>query len=110
MDYRKLFWAILGAVLFGVQGALTDGGLSVAEVITVGSAGLAAVGTWLVPNTAALATAKTWVNAVVLGAGVLLPLLPGGLTGQEWVTVGLAVLTAAGVYLVPNKNQFALAA
>lgn len=111
MDYRKLFWAIAGTIALGVQGALTDGAFSVEEVVTVAAAGLAAVGTWLVPNTRRLMTTKTWVNAFVLGAGVLVPLLVGGLTAQEWVTVGLSVMTAAGVYLIPGpKSQYELAA
>lgn len=110
MDYRKLFWAIAGTIALGVQGALTDGSLSVAEYVTVSAAALAALGTWLVPNTPTLGAAKLWVNAIVLGAGVLVPLLVGGLTTQEWVTVGLAVLTAAGVYRVPGpQSQYELA-
>jgi hypothetical protein len=110
MDYRKLFWAILGALALGVQGALTDDTFSVEEVVTVTAAGLAAVSTWLVPNTPRLAAAKTWVTAIVLGAGVLVPLLVGGVTAQEWVSVGLSVMTAAGVYLVPGpKSQYELA-
>lgn len=110
MDYRKLFWAIAGTLVLGVQGALTDGSLSVEEYVTVGAAALAALGTWLVPNTRALEAAKTWVNAIVLAAGVLVPLLPHGLTAQEWLTAGLAVLTATGVYRVPGpKSQYALA-
>jgi hypothetical protein len=104
MSVNKLIAAIVGTVLFTLQGALTDGGVNVEEAVTIGAAVLAAFGAWLVPNTAALATAKTWVNAVVLGAGVLLPLLVGGVDGSEWMTVGIAVLTAAGVYAVPNKT------
>lgn len=105
MDYRKLLWAILGTVALGVQGALTDGSLSVEEYVTVGAAGLACVGTWLVPNTPSLARAKTWVTSLVLGAGVLVPLLPDGLTPQEWLTTGIAVITAAGVYVLPGPQR-----
>lgn len=104
MTVNKLLWALVGTVALGLQGALTDGSMSVEEYVTVGAAGLAAVGTWLMPNTRALAAAKTWVNALVLGAGVLVPLLVGGVDGQEVWTVVIAVLTAAGVYAVPNKT------
>lgn len=102
MNYMKLVWAVAGAVALAVKGALVDDGMSMEDYVIVGAAGLAALGTWLVPNTPALATAKTWVNALVLGAGVLVPLMLGGVTGEEWVTVLIAVLTAAGVYAVPN--------
>jgi hypothetical protein len=104
MSVNKLLFALLGTVALGLQGALTDGSMSVEEWVTVGAAALAALGTWLMPNTPVLATAKVWVNALVLGAGVLVPLLAGGVDGQEVWTVVIAVLTAAGVYAVPNKT------
>lgn len=102
MNINKLIVSIVGAVAVTIQAALVGDGISPAEWVTVGAAALAAVGTWLVPNTPTLATAKTWVNALVVAAGVLLPLMEGGITGHEWVTVVIAVLTAAGVYTVPN--------
>lgn len=102
MGYMKLIWAVAGAVALAVKGALVDDGMSVEDYVVVGSAGLAAVGTWLVPNTSVLAAAKLWVNSIVLGAGVLVPLLAGGVTGEEWMTVLIAVLTAAGVYFAPG--------
>lgn len=104
MKYNKLLFAIFGAVLFTVQGALTDG-ISTDEWITIAAAGLAAFGTWLMPNTPALAAAKTWVNAVVLGAGVLAPAVLDGLSSSDLVTFGLTVLTAAGVYLIPKEPK-----
>lgn len=104
MTVNKLLFALLGTAALGLQGALTDGSMSVEEYVTVGAAALAAFGTWLMPNTRFLETAKTWVNALVLGAGVLVPLLAGGVSGQEVWTVVIAVLTAAGVYAVPNAT------
>ena len=105
MNYMKLLWAVAGAVALAVKGALVDDGMSLEDYVTVGAAGLAALGTWLMPNTPALATAKTWVNALVLGSGVLVPLLLDGVTGEEWVTVLIAVMTAAGVYAFPNRQN-----
>lgn len=105
MQYSKLLWAIVGTIALGLKAALADNAMSVEDWVTVVAAALAAFGTWLVPNTPVLATAKTWVNAVVLGAGVLVPLLPDGLSGQEWWTVVIAVLTAAGVYLLPGPQH-----
>ena len=102
MTYSKLMWAVVGTIALGLQGALTDGAMTVEEWVTVAAAALAALGTWLVPNTSVLATAKTWVNAIVLGAGVLVPLLADGVSGTEVWTVVIAVLTAAGVYMVPG--------
>lgn len=104
MNYMKLVWAVVGALALALKGALVDG-MSVEDYVVVGSAGLAAVGTWLVPNTPTLAAAKLWVNALVLGAGVLVPLLAGGVSGEEWMTVVIAVFTAAGVYLMPGPAR-----
>lgn len=104
MTYNKLFFAIFGAVLFTVQGALADG-INVSEWVTIAAAGLAAFGTWLMPNTPALETAKTWVNAVVLGAGVLAPAVADGLSSADLVTFGITVLTAAGVYVLPKERK-----
>lgn len=105
MTYSKLLWALLGTVALGLQTGLSDGVLSLEDDLLIGSAALAAVGTWLVPNTPALATAKLWVNAFVLGAGTLVTVLPDGVTGQEWTTVGIMVLTSAGVWAMPTKRS-----
>lgn len=105
MNYMKLLWALAGTAALGLQTGLSDGVLSLEDGLLVGSAALAAVGTWLVPNTPALVTAKLWVNAFVLGTGTLITVLPDGLTGQEWMTCLISVLTAAGVYMVPNRNR-----
>lgn len=105
MKYNKLVWAVLGTVALGLKAALADNTMSTEDYVTVAAAAVAAFGTWLVPNTEALATAKLWVNALVLGAGVLLPLLPEGINGQEVWTVVIAVLTAAGVFVAPNERR-----
>jgi positive regulator of sigma E activity len=105
MSVNKLLFALAGTLALGLQGALTDSVMTTEEWVTVGAALLAAFGTWLVPNTPVLATAKTWVNALVLGAGVLVPLLADGVSGHEVWTVVIAVLTAAGVYAVPNGRN-----
>lgn len=110
MTVNKLVVALVGALAFGLHGALADGLMSLEDIVMTISMLLAAVATWLVPNTARLAAAKLWVSALVIGAGVLVPLLANGVTGQEWVEVLIAVLTAAGVYVIPNKAQFDLAA
>lgn len=114
MTYSKLLWALLGTIALGLQTGLSDGVLSLEDGLLVGSAALAAFGTWLVPNTPVLVTAKLWVNAFVLGVGTLITVLPDGVTSQEWMTVAIALLTAAGVWAVPNKTpnktQFGLAA
>ena len=105
MNVNKLLFALVGTVLVGLQTALSNDGFSLAEQIALGATLLAAIGTWIVPNTPALNTAKTWVNAVGTGTALLATLAGDGLVGQEWLTALLLVLTTAGVYVVPNKAK-----
>lgn len=49
--------------------------------------------------------AKTWVAvATTVLVGVQAALTDGGVSTQEWVTVGLAALSTLGVYLWPNTT------
>jgi hypothetical protein len=49
--------------------------------------------------------AKTVVAAVVAGGtAVGAAITDSTITGSEWVAIGLAVLTALGVYAVPNAD------
>lgn len=110
MKFNKLLWAVLGAVVLAVQTALADSTMSIEDWVTVATAAIAAFGTWIMPNTPELNTAKTWVNAMVLGSGVLVPLFQDGLTSTEVTSVIIAVLTAAGVYVIPNQSRAVRAA
>lgn len=103
MDFKKLLVALVGAVVFGLQGALSDNNMSTAELIGLISLGLTAIGTWIVPNTSVLTAAKTWLAALVVGAGVLVPaLVDGWQTNADLWPIVIAVLTAAGVYVAPG--------
>jgi hypothetical protein len=107
MTIKKLLVAIVGAVAFGLQGALSDNLLSTVELIGLIAMVLTAVGTWVVPNTSVLQAAKTWLAALVVGAGVLVPVLADGwqTNGDLWPVL-IAVLTAAGVYVAPDAPKF----
>jgi len=100
---NKLIWSLLGTAAIALQTAVADGGMSVQDWVVVSALLLASFGTWIVPNTPFLNTAKTWVNALVVGAGALEVVLVGGVTQAEGLTVLLAVLTSAGVYVIPNR-------
>ncbi|SES20776.1 hypothetical protein [Lentzea albida] len=104
MRYWKLISALAGTVVLALQTALGDGSIDMQDVVIVSAAGLASFGAWLVPSTTALKTIKTWVFALVVGAGVLGPVLAGGVTPQEWMTVLVAVLTSAGVAVAPGPE------
>lgn len=52
------------------------------------------------------AYAKTVVATVIAGAtAVGAAITDNTITGTEWVGIGLAVLTALGVYAVPNSSK-----
>ncbi|HEY1178868.1 MAG TPA: hypothetical protein VGF17_22165 [Phytomonospora sp.] len=103
-NYLKLVGAIVGTVVLALQTALMDGSVDAQDLVVVAAAGLASFGTWLVPSTTALKAVKTWVHALVIGAGALAPVIAGGVTSQELMTVIVVVLTAAGVAAAPGPE------
>lgn len=52
-EYAKTIVAVVMAALVALQTALTDGGVSSQEWITIALAALGALGVWVVPNAAA---------------------------------------------------------
>ena len=106
MDYRKLIGPIAGGLIYFLySGPLTDGHLTVIEWVGLVSFLLATLGTYLMPNTTLLAAAKMWINALVIGAGVLvLQLADGWQTNADLGPVLLAILTTAGVYRLPGPE------
>jgi hypothetical protein len=103
MTIKKLLAAIVGAVAFGLQTALSDNNFSTEELIGFIAMILTVVGTWIVPNTSVLQAAKTWLASLVIGAGVLVPQIADGWqTNADLWPVLIAVLTAAGVYVMPG--------
>jgi hypothetical protein len=104
MNFNKLIFGLIGAALVALQTGLSNG-FSLAEQVALGGTLLGVLGAWIVPNTPALNTAKTWVVAVGTGTALLATVAGDGLQGQEWLTALLLVLTTAGVYVVPNKPR-----
>lgn len=103
MTFKKLIAAIVGTVAFGLQTALSDGTMTTAELIGFIAMILTVIGTWIVPNTSILAAAKTWLAALVVGSGVLIPaLVDGWQTNVDLWPIVISVLTAAGVYVAPD--------
>jgi hypothetical protein len=69
-----------------------------------GAAVMAAFGVFLFRNTPAFDYAKSWVSALVLGAGVLLPELKDGFTTADLWPAIVVVATALGVLVLPNAK------
>lgn len=106
MDIKKTLGSLTGALLYFLySGPLTDGHLTVIEWVGLISFLLATLGTYVMPNTTLLAAAKLWINALVIGAGVLvLRLADGWQVNVDLGPVALAILTAAGVYILPGPE------
>lgn len=105
-DYKKLLWAILGPIVLFLKDAIGTGNpFTLPEQITVGALALGALGTWIIPNTPVLTTAKTWVNAVAAGTALLALLAGDGLVGDDWMDVLICILTTAGVLVIPNATK-----
>jgi hypothetical protein len=103
MTIKKLLAAVVGAVAYGLQTALSDNVMTTAELIGFIAMLLTVVGTWIVPNTSVLQAAKTWLAALVVGSGVLIPaLVDGWQTNVDLWPVVISILTAAGVYVLPG--------
>jgi hypothetical protein len=103
MTIKKLLAALAGAVAYFLQTALSDNTMTTAELIGFIAMLFTVVGTWIVPNTSVLQAAKTWLAALVVGSGVLIPaLVDGWQTNIDLWPVVISVLTAAGVYVLPG--------
>lgn len=105
----KFLTAILGAALVVLTSALTDGHVSTVEAVQIAVAVTAAGGVWIAANVPGMPAAKTAIAALLAALDLVATYLvnPGGglnsITGSQWANVGLAVLTALGVYVVRNR-------
>lgn len=95
-NYAKLAWALIGGVALFLKSALGDG-MTDQEWLHVATIAVGIFGVWLIPNTSALAAAKTWVMALAAVLVVAETLLTGGITPAEWSDLLIVLLTAAGV-------------
>jgi hypothetical protein len=108
--YRKALASIFGAVGVVVLAALTDNRIDTAEAFVIGIAGVNAIGVYLVPNIPGTPGASLkFAVAVVLAVVQAIALYrDGGLAPQEIALIAVAGLTALGVYIVPNDNEFSV--
>lgn len=107
--YRKLLTAVLGGVAVVLVSAMTDNHISLVEALQMAVAGLLAFEVWQATNTPVWPYSKAVAAAGLAGLSLAIVYLSdthGGLslTGGEWVNVGIAVLTAAGVLAFRNGS------
>lgn len=95
--------AALGAALMLLTGALTDGSVSNLEWLQVAASALTAFQVAAFANHAA----QPYVKAGLAGLGAVFTFLIGVLPDHhfgvsDWPALGISVLTAVGVFTVPN--------
>lgn len=106
--YRKPVALVIVAVATFLVSALTDNTISPDEWLITSGVLVSAAGTYVVPElpTGIASAAKTIVTFLVTGLAAAVPLLAGGLTGAEALTILLAAAAAIGLSAVPNVGDF----
>lgn len=101
--YQKLFVAVFGAIVSGLL-AVSGGHIGVTEIINLVLAGVGAFQVWYVTETNDNPHGKAVIAGVIaalMGAQTLIAAGTGAhLT--DWLQVGFAALTAAGIRLYPT--------
>lgn len=104
MSYIKLLVALVGAVVMSVASFYTDGQFTAEEGVQVAIAGATAAGVWAAANVPGLTWAKTFVAVLLAVLTLLVSYITDGVSTSEWLNLGVAALTAAGVYALPNRQ------
>ncbi len=104
--YNKLWLALFFAVALGVrQGFLDDDHFSPTDWVVTANGFLAVLATWRFPNTPVFRYVKSAAAALILGGGVLVPLLADGWQWQaDLLPAILAVGEGLGVLAVKNAG------
>lgn len=103
--YAKALVALLFAAATFAASALTDGVISDVEWIEIAIAGLTAGAVWITANAPGYSYAKTAIAAALAGLNFLVGAVTDGMTGAEWINLGLAVGAVIFVWAVPNGTQ-----
>lgn len=107
--YGKSLAMLLGTLAMAVFGAYREyatDGISPSEWVLVVIAAFTVVNVWLAANLANFAEkTKTLVAAIGLVLNLLVSLITGGITGDEWILLLLQFLGALGVAGSPATKQ-----
>jgi hypothetical protein len=106
--YAKAIASIIVAAVTVLATALTDNLVTQDEVVTVGIAGVTAVGVYLVPNLESTSIGG-YLKGIVAFLGAALVALQsamtdGGVATSEWLMILVMGLGAVGVVIVPNQE------
>ena len=106
--YRKAVALVAVAVATFLVSALTNNVISADEWLITAGVLVSAVGTYVVPELpeGVAGSAKTIVTFLVTGFAAAVPLIDGGLTVAEVLTILLAAAAAIGLSAVPNVGDY----
>jgi hypothetical protein len=105
----KAVAALLGAAGVTLVSALSDGHVNTVEAIQIAIAVATAAGVYLAANVPQMVWAKTAIATVLAVLNLYVTYVAAGpITTAEWVNLGIAALTALGVYVVPNGSRAAV--
>ena len=107
--YGMLIWTVLGVTFLAYYAALSgDGRIDLDEGLVIGSVGLQAVGTYIVPQTPRFRFAKNTIAgllaALALGAQFFVGLVDGW-HQQQIVFLVATILTGAGALVLPAVSD-----
>jgi lysylphosphatidylglycerol synthetase-like protein (DUF2156 family) len=105
-QYKKALVAASGVVLSAVFTALMGGPLTLVAVINIIIIAAGAVNVAIAPNTPGAKYTKAILAGIAAAATLLISLVSGGISGNEWVQIAVAFLTAAGVLKAKNIGDY----
>lgn len=110
-SYSKAIAAVVATILSAVIAALTgDNTIGNVEWINIAIAGTGALVVFTAPNVPGARYTKMVVAVLMAVLTLAVNLIVDGVTVSEWLQLGMAALGALGVYAVPNKGAYELAA
>ncbi len=101
--YAPSLGMILAAVLSYLAAALTDNVLTTAELGTACITALSALLVYVVPRLPGVLWLKPAISAALVLVNGIMAALTNGISGSEWVLIGLQVLGSLGV-LATNRH------
>lgn len=100
---KSIAMLLATVVMAGIAGyrELSADGMTPSEWVTVVIALFTTITVWAAANVPSFARAKTFVAAVGLVLNLLVSVIVGGITGDEWLLLAVNFLGALGVAVAP---------
>ncbi len=102
--YSKALAAVVATILIALNFAYGDSQITSIEWVTVAIQGVGAASVFAAPNVPGARYTKSILAVLTAVLNVLVTAITGGISPQEWITIGISVLGALGVYAVSNDT------